>query len=499
MNEQSTWHWDRRDICCLLLITTIGGIFRLWSVTSPGGFILDEFYAADACLYVGGSPSVCHTDHELTSVHPPLGKWLIGTGILLVGFGPAGWRIASVAAGTLTICALYFMARKLFNSTLGAAIASGLLAFDFLHFVFSRTAMLDIFVTFFIVIAFMFAVLDRARLFAPQSEIRRPAYDLRWRILAGTVAGAACACKWSGLPALASLLLLTGSWEWKKALTIRGQRPIETIRRITPSLFLCFVLIPASVYMLSYTGRLGGTIFAWPWAENSWLRALVERQIMMLGFHTDLSGSHPYTSPAWSWLLLKRPVLMYFKESGQGAYREILGFGSPLVWWASIAALLWATFSQIKDRRFDTPVGVILIGFIACYGPWLLIGQSRQQVFLYYLLPAVPFMCLALAAVAVKLANSSVGSLATGVFAAGSIGLFGYYYPLLVARPLPYSSWEARMLFRNCDGSVTLVGGAQSRSAFYGHDVDQIHQRSQEHTLRPQTTLGAPPQGWCWP
>jgi dolichyl-phosphate-mannose--protein O-mannosyl transferase len=466
--------WRRWDILALLLVTFLGGIIRVWHLSIPGGFILDEFYASDACFYIGGPASVCRTDQEITTVHPPLAKWLMGVGIWLLGFRPAGWRIVSVIVGTLTIAALYLLARKLLNSTLGATVASGLLAFDFLHFVFSRTAMLDIFVTFFIVVAFLFLVYDRERLFGLQGgAAARPGH--RFLLLAGIVGGAAGASKWSAWPCLAAMILLTVGWEFEARRGDGiGRAARQMIREVAPYLLLCLVALPVILYIVTFAGRLSGTFFAWPWADDSWVRAFVERQMFMFKFHRELSGSHPYTSPAWSWLLLKRPVLLYFRETGEGIYQVILGLGSPLVWWSSIAALIYLTFDRFRCRTFESPISVILAGFIACYGPWLLLGHSRQQVFLYYLLPAIPFMCLALGAVAARCGRSAAGKQVVAVFAACSIALFLYYYPLLAGRPLPYLSWEARMLFRNCD-------------------------RPQGERLHPQTVLGPPPHGWCWP
>jgi len=397
MNSWRDWKCSRYDILCLSAITIVGGLIRAWGIGTPGGYVLDEFYASDACLYIGGSPSLCRMPQELTIVQPPLGKWLIGSGISLLGFQPTGWRIASVVAGTLTIAALYLLARKVLNSTFAAAVASGLLAIDFLHFVFSRTAMLDVFVTFFIVIAFLFSAYDRERIF----RSNRASHQLIWRMAAGTSVGAACASKWSAWPCLVALILLTVTWEFK-ALQADGRNPTvyKKILKASFSLFLCFVLLPALVYVLSYVGRLSGSLFTWPWAQDSWLRALMERQLMMFSFHVGLSGSHPYTSPAWSWILLKRPVLMYLRQPAEETYRVILGFGSPLVWWVSAAALIYLTLDWVRNRGIANTTSIIFVGFIATYGPWLLLGLRRQQVFLYYLLPTVPFMCLALGAIA---------------------------------------------------------------------------------------------------
>ena len=96
-------------------------------------------------------------------VHPPLAKWLMALGIRAFDFTPAGWRVAPLIAGTLSVALLYLLARRLPASILAASLAAGLLVFDFLHFVMSRTAMLDVFVVFFGLLSFVCLTYDRDR------------------------------------------------------------------------------------------------------------------------------------------------------------------------------------------------------------------------------------------------------------------------------------------------------------------------------------------------
>ena len=465
--------WQLKDSVAVGLLTSVAGLVRVLNLSRPGGFVFDEFYAADACWYVYGSRSLCLTGHEITVVHPPLGKWLMGLGIRLFGFSPSGWRIASAVAGTLTVAALYLLARKLLSSTIGAVLAAGFLAFDFLHVVLSRTAMLDVFATAFAVFAFLCLAYDREASLAGRGGGDRWGLRRPWRLAAGLAAGAAAASKWSGWPFLVAILALTVAGE----IRVRrrgGQRraAVRALREEGGSILLGLVVLPIVVYVASYAGRLEGSLLEWPWSQGAWLRAFAARQAFMLDFHLGLAGEHPYASPAWSWLLLKRPVLFYFTEVPGHRYQEILATGNPLVWWTSVVALVslawpWAR-SPGEARRF------IVAGFVAGLGPWLILGGAREEVFLYLALPAVPFMCLALGAVSARVVRSRVGVGVVAALGAGTIGLFLFFYPLLTAVPLRHEPWRDRILFTDCGQEIT---GAP---------------------LRPRTEPGPAPGGWCW-
>lgn len=469
--EPVTGGWTGLDTVAAAAVTLLGGLLRLARVRAPNNLVFDEFYSQDACWYLYHSPSLCHTHGEITTVHPPLGKWLIATGIKVFGNSPGGWRVASVAAGTLTITAVYLLGRRLLGSTMAATAASGLMALDFLHFVMSRTAMLDVFVTMFLVVAFLCAVLDRDRLLAPSPGKERapPLGERRWRYATGLALGAAAACKWSAWPFLPLLLALTFGWETHRRRSLSSSPARQALQQEWPTLLLAFVLIPLVTYTASFAGTLEGSFLVWPWQDASWIHAFVARQAEMLTFHLPLSIQHPYESPAWSWPLLKRPVLFFFRDVSGGGYQVTLAMGNPIVWWPSVAAVGYLAVRWLKSRRIAHPEAVIVSGFVFSYAPWLLLWGRKEQ-FLYYLLPAVPFMCLALAHGLLQVLKGRWRFLVLATSAVTVVGSFVYFYPVLTAVPLSKPAWEARVLFRDCA----------------------------PYRLQPQTKLVPPPPGWCW-
>ena len=97
-------------------------------------------------------------------VHPPFGKILIAGGRMGVRADPVRVAVRRAAVtGSLAILLLARIARRMTSSTLLGCVAGLLLALDGLEFVMSRTALLDIFVMFWVLAAFAALVVDRDR------------------------------------------------------------------------------------------------------------------------------------------------------------------------------------------------------------------------------------------------------------------------------------------------------------------------------------------------
>jgi len=495
--EERAPRWTQADTFALTAITVAAGVVRLVRLDDPKVLVFDEtYYAKDACFYVTSSPTLCGIDIESTLVHPPLAKWLLALGIRLFGYDSFGWRISAAIAGTLTVLLLFLLARRLLRSTVAASLTAGLLAIDLLHFVESRIAMLDIFVPLFGIAAVLFIVYDRDR---PPDDpttssgaavlLQRP-----WRIAAGMAAGAALASKWSGGFFILLIVVLTVSWEIGDRRRRDEARPVRiTFRKEGATILLWLLVVPVLVYSFTYLGRLPGPDDLCPERQGAWVTRLAQQQRCMFRFHKDLTSGHSYQSPAWSWLALKRPVSYYFEPDPNGDYKEVFATGSPFVWWTSILALLVVAVAWAK-RRGRGPEGAILAGFVFTYGPWLAAGlfSERSAVFLFYLLPTVPFMCLALGYVASRLGRSWEAKAAIALFVAASMWFFVFYYPLLTKVPLPQPEWDKRIwIFDNCDKPAsdpttslvteTTGGKTSTRTTFTTGTEDDL-----------------PPEGWCW-
>ena len=478
--------WTRLDSALLVAVVAVAAILRLVSLGRPTDLVFDEiFYARDACWYVFSNEAVCGITDLASRAHPPLGKWLIGSGIAAFGYEPFGWRIAAAVAGIVSVALLYVLAWRLLRrwtpgtaASVGAAAAAALLAVDFLHIVQSRIAMLDAFITLFVIGTVLAIVLDRDRDRSPANTswwwrltLGRP-----WRLLAGACLGAAAATKWSGAyvaPAVIGLVIAWEIAERRRDDPDAGWRAwiVRAMRREALPTFVLLGVVPLLVYVASYTGRMPGELLALPWQTGSVWRGIWEHQRAMLDFHTALGGEHPYQSPPWAWPLIMRPVAYWFSDDG-GTYREILAMGNPVAWWPGFVALAGLVVTWWRAGwRVWRPEPVILAAAASTYLPWLVLSGDRSQTFIWYLLPTIPFLCLALALFAALAWQRMAGRVATAVYALLLVVSFGFWLPLLVALPLDPDGWQLRIPFRDCAGQA----------------------------LPDDTTSqGKPPPGWCW-
>jgi dolichyl-phosphate-mannose-protein mannosyltransferase len=481
----------RHPATVIIAVTILGGWLRFSGLATPHELVFDEtYYAKDACIYLSKPVTECglKSPYEQSWVHPPLGKWMIAGGEAAFGHRSFGWRFSSALAGTATVGLTALLSFVLFGSTLWAGAAGLLLATENLHFVQSRMAMLDVFLTLFVVCGFLFLVLDRrwierrtsfppgpsagpepsaevapapaslgpgamaAREFAPAavaappgpvpSPLLRP-----WRMAAGVGFGAATASKWSGVLGMLGGIVLAFAWEVSRRRRAGRPRPVrESLTRESLGILLSLVLVPILVYVAASAVWL---------KQHGWSpRDFIRNQEAMFRFHRDLDTIksdgqpiHPYLSPAWSWFLLKRPVAYYYQGTDTTA-AEIIGMGNPAIFWGMLIAL--PAVLAAWWRRRDWVAGFVAVTVLAQYVPWLAVARP---LFLFYLTPAVPFMVLAAVYALRSLARVRLSTGArpyapvAGLLVLISVGLFVFFHPILVGDLISKTAWQARIWF----------------------------------------------------
>ncbi len=277
-----------------LAVTLLAFGMRLWHLGTPRRFAFDEtYYAKDAwsmanhgfvrnylpevgdakiddAILAGHTQAIWDSGPSMI-VHPEVGKWLIALGEKAFGMDPFGWRIASAVIGSLMVLVMCRLARRLTGSTMLGLVAGLLLAFDGLHFVLSRLALLDIFLAFFLLAGVACVVNDRdwhrarlARLLDPATPLARrqwgPVRGLLvrpWLLLAGVCFGLALGTKWTAAYPLAAFGVLV--WVWsagaRRSFGVRASLLKAAVVDGLPA-FAQLVLVAFFVYVASWTGWL---------------------------------------------------------------------------------------------------------------------------------------------------------------------------------------------------------------------------------------------------
>ena len=519
-----------------LAVTFLGGVARFWRITRPGGHSLPDNLPTgkmhalvfDETYYAHDSWTMLHHGVEADGagtgagfvVHPPLGKWMMAVGEAIFDHGkqinvlsgqhhmhktiyPASalsFRFMGALLGTIAILMVARIARRMFRSTALGVIAGVLFSLDGLEFVQSRTAMLDIYLMFWVIAAFGCLILDRDdgrrrlanRLTAPlRPDEWGPSLGVRpWRWATAVCLGAACATKWDGAFYIPAFLLLAIAWDLGARRTAGAHSGLlwGLLYAVGPAVAV-FLAVPAVIYVASWTGWfMSNGQFAYDHDKyihpgQSWFahdKAVFHGwwsyQQEIWGYDKRLSmadNPHPYLSRPWGWLFLARPVAYYYQSPNTcGASlcsQEILGIGNPAIWWIAIPAFVGTAWTWIARKDWRGPA--ILLPFIFGYGLWLAADSKNRVMFLFYMLPNEPFMVLAVTLlIGLALGQRHASTLRRGIGIAGSavyltgvIVLFGFFYPVLSAKTMTYEQWHERMWFHHCQS---------------GKDVDQHTENS---------------------
>ena len=491
-------------------MAAIAGGIRFWHLSQPSDLVFDEiYYPKVACIYAGWSDDVCliksSDEHYWRTnkwdvgswVHPPLGKWMIAMGIKMFGMRAFGWRFMSALEGTLIAVMVALMAQLLWGRPLWTFLAGLLLAVESLNVVMSRVGLLDIHLEFWIVLGYLFLLLDRRwidrrtppdpePLEVPDGEGETVTVTPRWtgvasplwrpwRFAAGAALGAACAVKWSAITALVAAGVLSYIWETsrrRRGDATRGRAFFQAFTMETFGVTLAFLLLPAAVYVATWI----------PWFHHfGWsASAFWQDHLEMWRYHAGLkefaldtkshqyTPTHPYYSRPWTWLPMVRPVNFFENQTG-GSIRQIIAIGNPAIFWGTIWAAPYTAYAWWRKR--DWRAGFILVPFLLQYLAWFPVARPQ---FFFYVLPCTPFMVLGLV-YALRDASDArlvqrdkqTGEVAldpeTGKPAISQLhpyrpvawivvilafGLFLWFWPVLSASPISQTHWKSIVWFQ---------------------------------------------------
>lgn len=507
----------------LLMLIAFG--LRVYHLGSPKKFQFDEtYYAKDAWAMLtfgysrnyaqdadtinpqilGGTTTGLWRDGPSMTVHPEVGKWIIAAGEKAFGMDPFGWRIASAVVGSLMILLMVRFVRRVSGSTFIGLAGGVLLAFDGMHLVLSRLALLDIFLAFFLLAAVHCVVADRqwfrARL--GDAQVTGTGWGPRvwfrpWLLGAGLMFGLAAGTKWTALYPLAAFGLLVWAWSAgaRKSRGVRWSLVKSGVIDGIPA-FLHVVAVAFVVYVSTWAGwlthaheyeeHLSNNTYtqqagreAWPSATESDAEGLgeVTQSLRSLWhYHQDVwefhrnglqESTHTYGSHPGTWLLLGRPVgvdaqldLPRTTEGcpasvGDTCMRQVLLLGNPLIWWGCAVALVAAVALWLGAR--DWRFGVAVVGVGSTWLPWIAESMRNDRpIFIFYMSAALPFMILALCLVFGRLlgpttqpsTRRSVAVVAGGTFMVLVLLCFAWFWPIWTDQLISHDAWLQRIWFQ---------------------------------------------------
>ncbi len=406
----------------------------------------------DEIYFVRTAYEYIHLQPDYEWTHPPLGKLVQASGILIFGFNPFGWRIMGVIFATLMVALVYLVGKKLFGTWIGGFTAAFLMTFDFLHFTMGRMGTADTYVVFFSLASQLFFLI-----------YLKNVVDKGWKtsviplFLCVMFAALGISTKWLVLfgfvGALAILLVLRLS-EVKK-LKGRLSEKIYALLDHPYSTLVCFFLLAIVIYFIVYIpDMLAGRSFI----------GVLNLQDSMYIYQSTLKATHPFSSPWFSWPLLFNPfnagvgghVPLWLQYAGNlpgGNLSTIVALGNPAIWWLGFAVILGLTIYYVPkfiiDRKIDLkknlPVVFILVYFFFQWLPYIVI---TRVVFIYHFYSNEPFLCLGVAFVVNRYWSSNWVKAASVAYFAVTVGLFVLFYPVISGVPTSISTVNSLTWFK---------------------------------------------------
>jgi hypothetical protein len=318
----------------------------------------DKLYAWAGWLYIHG-----HLPNEVNFEHPPLAKYFIGLSEVVFG----NHVLLSLVFSILTLIIVFFLSRFFIKNPLFALFPVFMLSLDKLFVSFSSSSMLDVYLLFFSSLsAFIFVKALRDRRFTPLFYV---------------AVGLAIACKWIGifilLSMLAYCLLRRDKWNLK---------------------FLPFgIALSLVTYAFTYIAFF---------LAGQGLQDFVSLQLKMYRFQHFMRFERGTPPPFWILLHFLTGIegpaefatVEIIEEAGKVTVRTLsVKYGlslikafNPLTWPASFSSSIMSLYYARK--KGDAVFLIVPIAFFS-----LLALISFGQVFVWYILPGLPFAFISLA------------------------------------------------------------------------------------------------------
>ncbi len=363
-----------------------------------------------------------HAVYEDT--HPPLGKLIIGLGIRLFGMTPFGWRFMGVLFGALMLPGLYFLLKRMTDSTRAAFCAAAIYGLDFMHYAQTRLATIDTYGVFFTLMMYLFFFEYFIQPFTAPLKKTMPLLGL-----SGLGFALGAAAKWTCVFGGAGLALL---WVVRQLLQLRWEKQRnlgDHWRSWLPATVgwscVFFLLLPLLAYLLSYI----------PYAKPAqvsvfsvdYLKLVADNVNFMYSYHSELEATHPYQSDWWMWVLDVRPILYYlhYFTEDHSVRSAFAAWGNPLMWWTGLGAMFILAWKAVRGDRMSW---FVLAGYLSTLLPWVLV---KRCAFIYHYFPCTLFLILGIGRLFADQERRVRKAWAAPAMLCGCLVLFILFYPVM--------------------------------------------------------------------
>ncbi len=408
-------------------------------VQYPSDYMQNTYF--DEIYFVRTAEQYLHLQLPYEWTHPPLGKLIQASGILVFGFNPFGWRIMGVIFATLMIPLIYLLGKKLFGTWIGGFTSAFLLTFDFMHFTMARMGTADTYVVFFSLASQLFFLI-----------YLKNVLDKGWKtsivplFLAITFAALGFSTKWLVLFGFLGQLAILGALRLSEVKKLKGNISAKFYAFLDRpySEIVGFLLLGIGIYFLTYIpDMLAGRSFL----------GVLNLQEQMYIYQSTLKATHPFASPWYSWPFMFNPLsanthVPLFLELAylpNGTESVIVLLGNPAVWWLGFAAIIGLTVFTVLTifkKRFsfslknNLPAVFILVIF---FFQWLVYIFISRITFIYHFYSNVPLLCLGSAFIVNRYWNNKWGKMLAIAYFALVVALFVLFYPVISGEPISTS------------------------------------------------------------
>jgi dolichyl-phosphate-mannose-protein mannosyltransferase len=345
-----------------LVLLVLSYLFLRLTVTGLPDYVFDEQ------AYVVDAPNINGHLGTKWGEHPPLAKLIIARSIVLFGNNPWGWRLPAICLSSLGVILFYGICRRLTRSHRVAFVAAFLLTFENMYFINGGVAMLDVYLVFFMLLAFWL-------------YLKGPA----WWWAAAVTGAMAALCKFSGVLTFvviglhwvytARVAIRTQLGRWVRAVRLNKTTPLASTDCAAPGpklsrqysqalLFVCSMLLAPVVFVLLYW-VLDYVIW------GKWIDVFSDiRAALTITNSLKFSGIHPtLASRPWEWFLSPSNSFEFYRwlrePRSVTAFMlpfqyvpHMSGLVSPTLWLSTLLALPY-TLWYLATRHWQLLLWVI--------------------------------------------------------------------------------------------------------------------------------------------